>query len=177
MAKYQICPPGIAATDPQPGDFILLHRKGPVSRMIQWSERIRFKDWSTWSHAAFIENSTTLIEALTEGVCRGPISKYKNTMYILVHTEMQGDDQLQAVRFAQHQVGLKYGFLTDLGIFMRFLTPGRGLWFGTTGTEICSGLVAQAMTRGWEIFEVTPGSISPAELAQHYNVPTSESRL
>ena len=168
--SYEICPPGVEATNPQPGDFILCHRKGFASSVIRWGERIKFRGGDEWSHAAFIETPTTVIEALTKGVSRNPLVGYKDTLYVLVRTELHGDDRQQAVAFAQSCVGQEYGFLVDLGIAIRFLTPGRGLWFGMDGTEICSGLVAQALCRGWKIFKDNPAAISPAELSEEYEV-------
>jgi hypothetical protein len=172
MAYYQVCPPGVNATDPRAGDFILCHRKGFASVMIRWGERIRTRSGDRWSHAAFIETPETVIEALTHGVKRNPLTEYTDILYVLVRTDLHGDDQRQAVAFAQSCVGQEYGFTTDLGIALRFLTPGRGLWFGTNGTEICSGLVGQAMVRGWANFPVNPSALSPAELAVYYNVPS-----
>jgi uncharacterized protein YycO len=138
--------------------------------MIRWGEAIRFGQDSFWSHAAFCETPDTLIEALTHGVRRTPLQAYQPIEYAIVHTHLQGDDQAQAVSFAQSCVGQRYGFSTDLGIALRFLTPGRGLWFGMDGTEICSGLVAQAMVRGWANFLHNPASLSPSELGQYYGV-------
>jgi uncharacterized protein YycO len=167
---YELHTPNGPRPDIRPGDFLLCHRPGFVSRCIRLSERIKFKGGSNWSHAAYCETPDTIIEALTKGVVRNPISVYDGTEYVVVHTDLHGDDLQQATNYARAMVGKRYGFLTDLGIFLRFLTPGRGLWFGMTGSEICSGLVAQAMTRGWMIFDENPASLSPSELAIAYNV-------
>lgn len=168
-ASFEISPPGQTALV-RPGDFLLCHRSGFVSSAIRLGERLKFKGGAEWSHAAFCETEDTLIEALTKGVVRNPLSEYHEIEYAVVHTALYGDDQAQAIAFARSCVGHKYGFVTDLGIGIRFLTPGRGLWFGMSGTEICSGLVAQAMTRGWMIFDENPASLSPSELALAYGV-------
>jgi hypothetical protein len=168
--SYEICPPGVDATNPQPGDFILCHRAGFASSVIRLGERIKFRPGANWSHAAFVETPDTVIEALTKGVVRTPLAAYRDIEYVLVRTGLVGDDRQQAVAFAQSCVGQKYGWVTDLGITLRFLTPGRGLWFGMDGTELCSGLVAQALCRGWKIFAVNPAAISPAELGVEYGV-------
>jgi hypothetical protein len=167
---YEISPAGSTPASVRPGDFILAHRKGFASWAIRTGERIRYGKGANWSHAAFCETGDTVIEALTKGVARNPLSTYHGVEYALVHTGLYGDDQQQAIAFARSCVGQEYGFLIDLGIALRFLTPGRGLWFGASGTEICSGLVAQAMTRGWMIFDENPASISPSELAIAYGV-------
>lgn len=170
--RYVFLPPGHSLVDQKvrPGDFVLCHRRGFISRIIRWGERLRSRNYF-WSHAAIVENENYLIEALIRGVKRTPLAEYDNIYCCLVHVDMDRIDRRQAVRFAQNCVGQQYGFLTDLGILLRFLTPGHGLWFGMNGTEICSGLVAQALCRGWDIFPVDPAAISPAELAAYYQIP------
>lgn len=170
-AEYEVVPVGQDASNPQPGDFLLCHRKGFASAVIRWGERIRFRSGARWSHCALIETPDTIIEALTKGVVRNPLSNYRHIEYILVRTELSQEDQAQAIAFARSCIGEPYSFLTDFAIAIRFLTPGRGLWFGLNGSQICSGLVAQALTRGWAIFSKNPASISPAEVAQDYRVP------
>jgi hypothetical protein len=174
LPRYEYCPPGVDAACPQPGDFILVCRRGIVSTLIRWGERLRLHSGARWTHAAFVEDADTLIEAVTSGVRRAPISEYRDFEYVLVRTGMSqsgADDAAQAVAFASSCVGQRYGFATIVGIALRFLTPGRGLALGLNGTEICSGLVAQALVRGWANFPVNPASITPAELAEHYQVP------
>ncbi len=161
-------PIGQTAQNVKPGDFILCHRKGFASAAIRLGERIRFKRGLV-SHAAFCEDSTTLIEALTHAVVRTPLTAYDHIEYWIVRMHLHPVDQDQIVTFAMSCVGQHYGFLTDLGIALRFLTPGSGLWFGMNGTEICSGLVAQAMVRGWDNFPVNPAAMSPQELYDYYD--------
>jgi hypothetical protein len=109
-----------------------------------------------------------LIEALTRGTVRTPLSAYREVEYWIVRTGLEGVDVDQAVAFARSCLGDEYGFLTDLGIGLRFLTPGRGLWFGMSGTEVCSGLVAQAEVRGPVIYPWDPASCSPGDLLRFY---------
>lgn len=160
-------PGGADATTAQPGDFLLCHRRGIGSATIRLGERIKYHQ-GYWSHAAYIITPTEIIEALTGGVDRNPLSVYHDIDYALVHTALDPHDVLQANAFAESCVGQRYGYLTDVGIALRFLTPGRGLWLGMNGTEICSGLVAQAEVRGPVNFAVDPSSISPTELGRQY---------
>lgn len=169
--EFERVPVGKDATNPLPGDFILCHRRGIASALIRWGERIRFRSGARWSHAALIESPEVIIEALSRGVVRTKLSHYHDIEYILVHTQLSDQDTAQALAFAQACLGQRYGFITDFAIGLRFLTPGHGLWFGTDGTQICSGLVAQALTRGWAVFSQNPASLSPAELAEDYGVP------
>lgn len=161
------CSAGTDATTAQPGDFVLLHRPGFVPSMIGLGERLRFGK-GHWSHVAYVITPIEIIEALARGVERNPLSEYRDIGYVVVHTHMNPLDVEEANAFALSCVGQRYGFFTDFGIALRFLTPGRGLWFGMDGTEICSGLVAQALVRGTANFKVNPASISPTELAAEY---------
>ncbi len=156
-------------TDPAvPGDFILCHKHGLVPAIIRAGQTVRARPGARWSHAAFVVAPGTIVEALTRQVVRSPLTKYDHVEHRIVHTHLDPVDVRQAVAFAESCVGQSYGFLTILGIALRFLTPGRGLWFGANGTEICSGLVAQALCRGWANFSVNPASCSPAELGEAY---------
>lgn len=154
-------------TPVRPGDILFAHRKGFISRVIGLGERIRFGD-GHWSHCAFVETPDTLIEALAHGVVRTPLNDYREIEYKVVHTNLEPLDIAQAVAFAQSCIGQEYGFGIIFGIILRYLTPGRGLWFGMNGTEICSGLTAQAEVRGWANYPWNPASCSPTELWKYY---------
>ncbi len=165
-------PAGEDAAGVMPGDILLCHRRGFVSWVIRLGERLRLRRADV-SHAAFCETPSTTIEALARGVVRAPLTAYRPIEYWIVRAGLTGDDAAQAVAFARSCVGEQYGWLTDLGIALRFLTPGRGLWFGVEGTQICSGLCAEALVRGWVIYPVDAASISPQELFNFYSVSTS----
>lgn len=160
-------PVGHDAQDAQAGDFILCHRKGFVSAVIRTGERLR-QGGGSWSHAAYIEGPDTIIEALTHGVARNPLSIYRHIPYAIVRTHLDPLDAAQANAFAQSCVGQRYGASIIFGIILRYMTPGKGLWFGMNGTEICSGLVAQAEARGWANFPDNPATITPRGLESYY---------
>jgi hypothetical protein len=153
----------------KPGDFMLTRRKGLVHTLIGLGERIRFRN-AHWTHAALFVSPTVVVEALSHGVQYTNIACYENVEYLIVKPNLDPLDVAQACAFARSCVGEHYGFATILGIALRFLTPGRGLWFGLNGTEICSGLVAQALCRGWANFRMDPATITPAELGEFYGV-------
>jgi hypothetical protein len=168
----ELVPPGQDASDPRPGDFLLCHRKGLVSALIRLGERIRPGGDPRWSHAALIETPTTIIEALTRGTVRSPLSEYRQTEYAIVRTGLAGDDAAQAVAFARSCIGRRYGWLTIAAIVIRTLIPGRVL----DGTEICSGEVAQALCRGWANFDQNPASMTPSVLASYASAETTVER-
>jgi hypothetical protein len=175
----ELVPIGTDAQNVRAGDLILCHRKGFASWCIRTGEWIKYRKGAVVSHAAFVETSSMptygnvappmLIEALTRGVVRTPLSDYRHIEYWIVRTHLQADDQLQAVRFAQSCIGQKYGFSTDVGLAVRFLTPGDGS-FGllSDGTKICSGFCAQTQVRGWTIYPFEPSDCAPTQLFNFY---------
>lgn len=175
MSRYTYSGPG-SDSKPNPGDILLCHRRGFVSACIRLGEALRLKGGDHWSHVAVCVSETEIVEALTKGVVKNPISVYQDIEYIVVHTGLTGDDAKQAVAFAESCIGQKYGWMIYPGIAMRFLTPGKGMWFGMNGTEICSGLAGQALVRGWANFPINPASLTPADLAIYYEAPTSASK-
>jgi len=120
---------------------------------------------------ATFETPDTLIEAVAQGVVRTPASFYDSYDRVLVRARLDAHDVEQALAFLRSCLGQGYGFVTFVGVALRILTPGRGLWFGLNGTEICSGLGMQAQTRGGGIPAVDPASMTPAEVAELYGVP------
>lgn len=169
MYEHEIVPPGVTTSNAREGDLIFCHRKGFVSFLIRLGESLRGEH--RWSHVAYVREQYGIIEALTHGVTKSDLNKYKDIEYVLVHTGLDEVDKVQASAFVESCLGQKYGFLVILGIILRYLTPGKGLWFGMNGTEICSGLCAQAMCRGWANFpKDNPASITPSRVAKYYGV-------
>lgn len=170
-ARWTFSPVG-EVTRPVPGDFILCHRTGVASTLIRLGERLRFRSGARWSHAALYLGDNTLSEVLIHGVTETPLEHYRDIEYVIVHTNLNYRDYSQVMAYADFEShrAHEYGWLTLLGVALRTLTPGRGVWFGGRA-NICSGYVAQAQTRGWALFEVNPASLTPAELAEHYGVP------
>jgi uncharacterized protein YycO len=155
-------PAGQDASNPQPGDFILVHRKGLAAAII------RFGEGGPYSHAAYVETPDTLIESLTRGTVRTPLSVYRDMEYAIVRTHLSAEDEAQATAFVVSCVGQVYGWPEIAGLALRYLTPGQGLWFGMDGTEICSGLVAQGQVRGWANFPTNAATVSPEGLRRYY---------
>lgn len=170
---YELVAAGADASAVAVGDFILVARSGPVSALIRIGQSIRpaQRPWRRLTHVAFIASvDGDLIEADWRGVARTHLSAYRQKPYVHVSAGLAASDQAQAKAFAESCVGQSYGRVVILGCALRMLTPGRGLWFGMNGTEICSGLQAQALCRGDAIFKANPASMIPAELAAAYHV-------
>ncbi len=164
------------STYPQRGDIVLVKNRTFISYIIRIGEWLRFhKD--TWSHVAIaVDDEGGLIEALWSGVKETHISKYENVTYMIVKTgtTILGDDRDwgQALAYLRSQLNKEYGFLTLIGTATRFFIPGHNFMF-ISSHNICSGLAAQALTRGSFIGTVQPVTMSPTELAENLGVETS----
>ena len=159
----------------QPGDFLLTQGHGITSRLIHFGQALRYwgadRKYAFWSHTALVVSSGgEIVEALGSGVRRSNISKYSEKSRHVVHLSGVSDsDRSQIVRFAEHCLKQKYGYLTIVSIAFSLLT-GAKLSFGIDGQEICSGLVARALERAGEIFSEEPWHMMPASLAKFYDV-------
>ena len=168
--------PGEQASHLRAGDFILTHGNDLFGHLIRFGQALKFhgddRKYTYWSHAALvIDEQGTLIEALSQGVCRTNISHYTPAEYHLVRlgSTTNDEDRTEAVRFAQTVVGDTYGWLTIVNIALRLLTGGK-LAFEIDGQFICSALVARSMERTRAIFSHNTESIMPADLAKYYQV-------
>lgn len=157
------------------GDTVLVKRNGPIGWIIRFGEWLRFRR-NTWSHVCTVVSSSgNIVEAEWSGVQVNNISKYRDVEYLVVHTSDQiladENDLEQALVYLFTQVGKPYGYLTIIGTATRFLTPGRSFAF-IGKHNICSGLAAQALTRGTFNPEIQPVTMSPTELAEALGVST-----
>jgi uncharacterized protein YycO len=166
--------PGKAASDFEPGDFILTHAHHPVSRMLRLAQKVRGRErkYSYWSHAAVIvDEDGSLVEAEARGVVRSPLSKYEPVEYHLVHLGSSADDRdrKQVAAFAESLVGQPFGFLDMFSVGLSLFT-GAKLNVSYASHLMCSALVARALERTSAIFNDEPAHMLPADLARYYGV-------
>ncbi|HVD00143.1 MAG TPA: YiiX/YebB-like N1pC/P60 family cysteine hydrolase [Candidatus Dormibacteraeota bacterium] len=166
--------PGESATEFEPGDFILTHRRHLVSRMIRIAQKIRGRErkYSYWSHAAVIvDRDGSLVEAETHGVVRTNLSKYQEREYHLVRIGDSADqrDRAQVAAFAESLVGQPFGFLDLFSVGLSLLT-GAKVNVSYESHLMCSALVARALERTSAIFGDEPAHMLPADLARYYGV-------
>ena len=83
--------------------------------------------------------------------------------------EASPEDRAEMAAFALEHDGDEYGYATIVSIAFGLLTSGR-LTFGLAGTEMCSGLVANMLSRGIYSW-VDPPSVMPADLARFFDAP------
>jgi hypothetical protein len=154
----------------QPGDFVLIHGNGFISRAIRFGQRLRVrKPFNYWNHAAVVmgglsDGGLLVIEAGAHGVQWGKVIPGPDAQVV------SAPGGLAACGFAKAAVGRRYGFLTIASIILDLLTP-RFIDVKRPGTFICSGLVARALEHGGYILPMgwDPDQVMPAELGQHFN--------
>lgn len=169
--------PGEAPEIVRPADFILTHRRHrPMPALIALAQRRRFRGaaraFAHWSHAALVISADgTLVEAEGTGVRRSPLSKYRENEYHLVRMDGRLDDQqrLAATRAAELWVGDAFGYLVMLALTIWLLTGAPVRWV-RRDHQICSGLVARALTFGGQRFARDAAFMLPADLAETYRV-------
>lgn len=169
----------------QPGDILMVRTNHFVSKLIRFGQRAYGKDAAQWNHVAIVvapedsEGNGRIVEALTNGICLSPLSKYPEKDVRLIspipkayggkaYGERLSDIdhvlRANAANFAESCVGEKYGFLTILAIAIKTLTKGK-LDFNVQGTNICSGLAARSLERmGYNFNPYDPAEITPAYL-------------
>jgi len=168
-------PAGVEAVHCEPGDFILTHTHGVGGALIRWGQRIRFRGqdrlYAQWNHAALIVSTAgDLVEALTRtGATRSHLAKYAHVEYTLVRSYATVIDQGQIMDFAERIVGEGYGWTNDAAAFLAFLT-GWGLTVSMKGQIMCSELVARALERKGDYYDLPTCRISPAALARYHDV-------
>ena len=176
MAKVERYGPGEKATRFDPGDFILTHRFRPIAALISFAQAIRFRGtdsiYAHWTHCALVvDEHGALVEAESVGVKLSPISKYQSKEYHLVRLGdgFSPDARMQAVAYANAQVGQAFGFLALAGSAL-YLLFGLHLRLMRRNHQICSGLVVRALQKGGLLKDADPDLTLPAHLAKIYDV-------
>jgi uncharacterized protein YycO len=176
VAQAERYGPGEEASQFDPGDFILTHRRRPMAGLISLAQKVRFRGadavYAHWSHCALVvAEDGSIVEAESLGVERSPISKYQAAEYHLVRLgpEFRPDGRKQAVAYSTAQVGQAFGFLALAGATL-FLLFGVSLRLTRRNHQICSGLVVRALQKGGLLPNADPTLMLPADLAKIYDV-------
>lgn len=171
---YQFFDKGETSLNLQAGDVVLTHGSTWISILIRIGQAIRFQGdkqpYAYWNHAALVVNEQgDLIEALGYGITKRNISVYQPKEYAVIKVQACDDQRKAMVRYAEFQLGKKYGILTFLSLGLSLLT-GLKFTFGIEGEMVCSGLVASALERADEVFPRPSLNMTPADLAVYFNV-------
>jgi len=169
--------PGEAPENVRPGDFVLTHRRRrPMPALITLAQRRRFRGaaraYAHWSHAALVVSAQgTLVEAEGTGVRRSPLGKYREEEYHLIRMDgrLDNEQRAAAARTAERWIGDGFGFLVMLELTIWLLIGLRLRWI-RHDHQICSGLVARALTAAGQRFARDPAFMLPADLAEAYDV-------
>lgn len=147
-----------------PGDFLLCHGTGKLDRLVQLATR------SHWNHTALYVGAG-IIEAQSQGIVRRSVDEYEGTDVHVVHPPLTPAQRDAVVAYAEHMANAHdaYGVLQIGAIVLQIVTHGR-LVVKLDGTLICSEFVARALEHGGIVFDRDPGLISPAYLAQVFEV-------
>jgi hypothetical protein len=159
------------------GDFFLTSSGRVGSRIIQGWQALRYKDaesaYAKWNHAGlFLGEGGRIAEALGNGVVERDIRAYTRPHVAVIHPpSMTEIDRDQIRRFADAVLiaRYEYSYETLLAIALQLGTGSR-LGFSRGSTAICSGFVAEALTRAGYIFERPPTFTMPADLAKLFGV-------
>lgn len=155
-----------------PGDVVLCHGRGLVSKLIRFGEALPWRAGSYWNHAAILLSATAskdwlVAQATAKGVERSLLSTIcPDGRYVLAQAPLTDDGRALAVSYAQECLGVRYGWVTILSIVLNLLTPRAiRIDIRSSGTLICSALVARSWEHGGWDCPGDPFEISPAELA------------
>lgn len=161
--------PGEIAPPLRIGDIILTRAQTDQGKAIRIGQGLKYgfdNPAIEVNHAALSMGDYRLVEALNGGVVRTSLEGYTDNYYAVVHTGTLWYDQIQIKKFANNVVAAKtgYGKVHIASITLSLIVPTK-LFFGISGTEICSGFVAEAMTRAGWIWDGPPAFTYPADIA------------
>lgn len=149
-----------------------IQSQGWVSKLIKLGAFVgRYpKDARRFSHAFLVtDDDGEIVEAVKRGVRPAHISKYKPDDFVVVPMGVDAHDAAQIVAFANSVVTAKwrYGFATFAACGFNCLFA-HWRWlpfsFSVSHTAICSGFVADALTRAGCIFDKPVEVTMPADL-------------
>ncbi len=148
------------------GDFILCKSNHWIDRLIRFGQRLRDDGpGSAYDHAALVIDDTgTIIEAVSKGLSYGHVTDYPN--HLLFRLTLDEPDGAKAVSFAHYWLDrhVEYGYLEDLSIGLDLLTP-RFIHFKSAETMICSEFVARALAQtGWVCPKLDVSHVRPDDL-------------
>jgi hypothetical protein len=166
--------PGEDAKDLQIGDFLLTRGENRNAKLIRFGQGIEHgfdNPVREVNHEVLCLGGDESVEALADGVIESYISWYRDSRYAIVRTNLNDHDQAQVFDYAYSVMTskYKYGYWHIASIAFNMLTGSR-FFFGLSESEICSGFVAGALTRGGFIWDKPPSHMTPADLALHFGV-------
>lgn len=160
-----------------PGDIVVVHRKGFYSFIIGRGQGMRFngeKHYKYWTHVAVIVGDQgEIVEAVWPKVRGNNLIEYQEAGvdFVIADITPWADvrDREQVVAFAKHAVGTEYGMLEAAGLGLWCM--GLPLHTDVGNQLICSALGAEAACRTSIIFPEEPLWMTPAHHAEFFKIP------
>ena len=156
----------------QSGDLLLVHHyKSFAAWLIRAGEWLRplNRSFSWTNHSAFVETPDTIIQEVSQGSVRSPLSTLDACLVAIIRIKATVAQKNSAVAFAQWTVGSRYDYFEIIGDGLDDLT-GLHLSVGTYGTMVCSAAVARAAERMGLICDRDPTAVQPADNARYFSV-------
>ena len=167
----------------EPGDIILVHRKGFLSSAIRLGQRLYYwrkrllghseyaKEYCTWNHACVVVEggpNAVVVEMAARGGVRTDLATYNAERYVHIVCHATAEQKKAATDFAFYCVFIKYGFLTIVGITLGVVIP----WNITLGTSslICSAATSLSARCMGLIPDGNDNSVMPADIARYFSV-------
>lgn len=112
-----------------------------------------------------------MAEALSRGVERWNMEKYRDTPYAIIDTHPSDEDPDQVLEFVESvlEARYRYGYRQIASIIVMLLTGSR-IIIGRFSTAICSGMSSETLTRRGLIFPVPPSHMTPVMLVRKFRV-------
>lgn len=151
------------------GDIGLVHdwKEDALGDLIQAGERADFgrTAWANLTHSFGVVGSNTgqIVEANAPGVQYEWIDKYKDADLHILRPSITDAQRALCVQRWRMQVGVKYGYLTFVGLAINALTRKR-IVFQWNKELICSGLVSYGMLAYMVDLPVPYQTMKPAHI-------------
>lgn len=158
-----------------PGDigFVYNHAPTLVHEAIwarQRAEAGKNSEWANLTHTfCMLDDNGTIIEALSEGMIIGNVSKYKDMDFWIVNVDADDEQRALAVARWRKQEGVKYSKITFVSEAL--LSFGFPLRIGWGYQFICSGLTGFGMLAWVVSFPKMFEEQTPFDLAQFLQLP------
>lgn len=154
---------------PYPGCVALFTTAhGFFPRAIQLSQWLRWKKGWRRNHAALVAEVVDRHIFIVQMEWHCEKVRLDDLENVAFFQPPRGTDVVKAVAYAESKIGIKYGVLTIVSIFLTLFSPKAirvNFRAGGHDSLICSALVARAWEHGgWNCDPADPFQITPAEL-------------
>jgi hypothetical protein len=158
-------------------DLIFFTGTGWQPRLIRWAQAARpsLRPYAGWTHCALCTgHGDQIISSTTRGVYITTLSTVMGKTWRRVSIDASEIDRREAMEYARSRLHTRYGKLQILSVGAALLTGGT-LAFQIDGSATCSQLCTEALQRCGYIFPHDAESMTPADLAWYFTIPSEVS--